>query len=202
MKRLLVIPGLLAVSAVVALILTSLLLVIYPGSFRWTAPHLCPSGQTDAYVVRYSQATSDGSQSTNFTLFCMDERGEFTEVGSWRPLGLVFAGMTAALFALIVLRTFWRFLRGSSEAAGTPAIATSAGTTTTVGDGSVGDGSVAGIPDGTRAQAQALIHEGKMIQAIKQIREDAGLGLKEAKDVAEALRDGRYVPSTGSSPLT
>lgn len=192
MKRLLAIPALLAGSAVVAIIITSLLMVIYPGSFRWTAPQLCPDGQTDAFVVRYHEATSDG-QSTNFTLFCMDERGELTEVGSWRPMGLVFAGMTATLFALFVLLAFWRFLRKSAGAGGSPTIATSAGSVAT-------DGPTPGIPDETRVKAEALIQANKMIAAIKEIREDTGMGLREAKDVAEALRDGRHVPSTGSSP--
>lgn len=36
----------------------------------------------------------------NFTLFCMGERGQFTEVGSWRPLALLMAFVTGAMVAL------------------------------------------------------------------------------------------------------
>lgn len=40
-------------------------------------------------------------------------------------------------------------------------------------------------------EVRSLVQGGKMIEAIKLIREKTGLGLKEAKDVAEALRQAR-----------
>lgn len=88
--------------------------VVYPGSFKWTAPLLCPDGQPDAYVIRTTTSDSDGS-STNFSLFCMGDRGDFTEVGSWRPLGVLFlytfGGLLAGVatpFALGALRARFR----------------------------------------------------------------------------------------------
>ncbi|MEV1170879.1 ribosomal protein L7/L12 [Nonomuraea sp. NPDC049784] len=52
-----------------------------------------------------------------------------------------------------------------------------------------GPGQVVGTE--TRAAAQELIAKGQLIQAIKLVRERTGLGLKEAKDYCDALRDGR-----------
>jgi hypothetical protein len=86
---------LLGVSAFTA----SMLMVIYPGSFKLTAPLLCPADQPDPFVVRYSYQTSDGT-STNFTLFCMGERGQFTEVGTWAPFALLAGFVTAGLLVL------------------------------------------------------------------------------------------------------
>ncbi|WP_283136093.1 ribosomal protein L7/L12 [Rhizohabitans arisaemae] len=43
-------------------------------------------------------------------------------------------------------------------------------------------------------RAMALIQNGKKIQAIKLIREETGLGLKQAKHVADQMEAGRYVP--------
>ncbi|WP_329086466.1 MULTISPECIES: protein kinase domain-containing protein [unclassified Streptosporangium] len=43
----------------------------------------------------------------------------------------------------------------------------------------------------TRAGAEELIAKGKLIKAITLVRQRTGLGLKEAKDYCEALRDGR-----------
>lgn len=41
-------------------------------------------------------------------------------------------------------------------------------------------------------QVRALTADNKLIQAVKLVRELTGVGLKEAKDTAEAIRDGRY----------
>ncbi|MEV4457899.1 ribosomal protein L7/L12 [Microbispora sp. NPDC049633] len=43
-------------------------------------------------------------------------------------------------------------------------------------------------------RVRELYAEGKKIEAIKLIREQTGLGLKEAKDLAEALASGRPLP--------
>lgn len=97
MKRLIVaVAVLVAVSAFI----TTMLMVIYPGSFEWTAPVLCPDSRPDPFVVRYESQTRDGT-AVNFTLFCMGERGQFTEVGSWRPLALLMAFVTGAMVALV-----------------------------------------------------------------------------------------------------
>ncbi|MBB6173366.1 hypothetical protein HNR23_003426 [Nocardiopsis mwathae] len=44
------------------------------------------------------------------------------------------------------------------------------------------------------AQARELVRQGKQINAVKVIREQSGMGLAEAKAMADALREGRQVP--------
>ncbi|GAA4080776.1 ribosomal protein L7/L12 [Actinomadura miaoliensis] len=53
---------------------------------------------------------------------------------------------------------------------------------------------VVGVPAATRDRALELIGQGRVIQAIKEVRMDTGLGLKEAKDFVDALKDGRVPP--------
>ncbi|HMG45576.1 MAG TPA: hypothetical protein VK611_29860 [Acidimicrobiales bacterium] len=88
--------------AVAILVVLSIGLVVYPGAMRWTAPVLCPDGQSDSYVVRTTVDGAEGT-STSFSLFCLGERGDFTEVGSWRPLGILFAMTYGAVLALIAV---------------------------------------------------------------------------------------------------
>jgi ribosomal protein L7/L12 len=48
------------------------------------------------------------------------------------------------------------------------------------------------VPATTEERARKLIAQGRRIQAIKLIREETGLGLKEAKDVADGLNGFRH----------
>ncbi len=45
---------------------------------------------------------------------------------------------------------------------------------------------VAGIEPDTEAAVSALLRDGKKIDAIKRVRADLGIGLKEAKDLVDA----------------
>ncbi|HEX2315734.1 MAG TPA: 50S ribosomal protein L7/L12 [Thermomonospora sp.] len=47
-----------------------------------------------------------------------------------------------------------------------------------------------------------LARSGKMIHAVKRIRQETGLGLKEAKDYAEAIRDGGAPPAAPGGLLS
>ncbi|KAB2346011.1 ribosomal protein L7/L12 [Actinomadura rudentiformis] len=47
------------------------------------------------------------------------------------------------------------------------------------------------VPATTHTAVLRLLHDRKVIHAIKRVREDTGLGLKEAKDYVEGVRDGR-----------
>jgi len=60
------------------------------------------------------------------------------------------------------------------------------------------------VPAATRDRALELIGQGRVIQAIKEVRMDTGLGLKEAKDFVDSLKDGRVPPRpvTGEAPLS
>lgn len=44
------------------------------------------------------------------------------------------------------------------------------------------------------AEARALIGRGKPVHAIKVVREHTGMGLAEAKNITDALAEGRQVP--------
>ncbi|MFC4564233.1 hypothetical protein ACFO4E_20420 [Nocardiopsis mangrovi] len=72
---------------------------------------------------------------------------------------------------------------------GRPLPAGVASPTGSAGTGGAGRG-------GTLERARLLIRRGKQIQAIKGIREETGMGLKEAKELADALRDGRPLPAS------
>ncbi|MFI0447205.1 ribosomal protein L7/L12 [Actinomadura sp. 6N118] len=46
------------------------------------------------------------------------------------------------------------------------------------------------VPATTYAAVLRLLHDRKVIHAVKRVREDTGLGLKEAKDYVDGVRDG------------
>jgi ribosomal protein L7/L12 len=47
------------------------------------------------------------------------------------------------------------------------------------------------VPSETRERARGLIAEGKPVHAIKLVRDETGMGLRDAKDYVEAVRAGR-----------
>ncbi|HEV7759931.1 MAG TPA: hypothetical protein VGO78_13115 [Acidimicrobiales bacterium] len=103
---------------VAAITVVSVGIAIWPGSMKLTAPVLCPADQPDPFVVRTTTSDSEGT-STSFSLFCMGDRGDFTEVGSWEPYGLLFLYTWAAfvvLSALLVVRIRWRRRRRARAA--------------------------------------------------------------------------------------
>jgi ribosomal protein L7/L12 len=51
------------------------------------------------------------------------------------------------------------------------------------------------VPASTRGRAEELLAKGRLIEAIKLVRQETRFGLKEAKDYCEALRDGRLPPA-------
>lgn len=110
MKRLLVIGVFLLGATVPAIVIVAVGGVIFPGAMKWTAPQLCPDDQPDAFVIRTTTQDSEGT-STNFSLFCMGERGDFSEAGSWRPLGLLSLWTYCTLVGLTVLVFVWRRAR-------------------------------------------------------------------------------------------
>jgi hypothetical protein len=98
-----------------AAFIATMLMVIYPGSLKVTAPILCPDDRPDPIVVRYDVQTSDGT-GTNFTLFCLSDRGEFVEVGTWEPLGLLFLFVGVGMVGAVLLWMAVGLIRGSSSA--------------------------------------------------------------------------------------
>ena len=84
--------------------------VIYPKSME-VAAFLCPEDKPDTFIVSYTSATSDGGTGTSFTVFCMSERGEVREIGTWRPMLVVIAITCAVLYALVLLLLLRRLVR-------------------------------------------------------------------------------------------
>lgn len=100
----------LLILAVAAITVSSVGMAIWPGAMKLTAPVLCSSEQPDPFVVRTTTTSSEGT-STSFSMFCMGDRGDFTEIGTWEPFALLFLstwGAFAALTLLLVLRRSWR----------------------------------------------------------------------------------------------
>jgi hypothetical protein len=82
--------------------LTILLAVgIWPGEAKLTAPLLCPDDRPDAFVVADTYSVQPGETTTNFTLYCVGERGDFTDAGFMRPM-LLLTAMHAVLILLLV----------------------------------------------------------------------------------------------------
>ena len=110
--------GPLLLGAFIGLMLT----VIYPSSMK-VASFLCPEDKPDTFIVSYTTTTSDGT-GTSFTLFCMSERGEVREIGTWRPMLVVVAITVAVSYGLMLLLVLWGAIRrigrspddGSAEA--------------------------------------------------------------------------------------
>lgn len=103
----------------VSLFIAVMLMVAYPNVLKLGAPLLCPDDRPDPFVVRYDVQTTDGT-GTNFTLFCMSERGEIHEVGTWEPLLVLYGFVTALVVAFLLVRLALRLLRGIGGGPGPP----------------------------------------------------------------------------------
>jgi len=79
-------------------------IAIWPGEAKLTAPILCPDDRTEAIVVRDETNPRPGETSINYTLYCVGERGEATDVGFFRPFALlvVFHGLIVVLLMLVL----------------------------------------------------------------------------------------------------
>ena len=107
--------GPLLLGAFIGLMLT----VIYPSSMK-VASFLCPEDKPDTFIVSYTTTTSDGT-GTSFTVFCMSERGEVREIGTWRPM-LVVIGITVAVtYGIALLLFLWGAIRRMGRGGGSPA---------------------------------------------------------------------------------
>lgn len=62
---------------------------IWPGEMKLTAPILCPDEKPDPYVVSDTYSPQPGESSTTYTLYCVGERGDFEDVGVFRPMALL-----------------------------------------------------------------------------------------------------------------
>jgi hypothetical protein len=86
-----------AVAVAVAVIATLVLVGIWPGVLKLTAPVVCPAGHDEPVVVRDTTQVRPGETNTTVTMYCMNERGEVTDEGILRPARLVFLGVLAGI---------------------------------------------------------------------------------------------------------
>lgn len=112
---------------------------IWPGQVKLLAPVFCSDAQPDAFVVSDTYNPRPGETVTNYTLYCMGERGDSTDHGFMRPFLLISVVNGVAIFAigfvLIVLSGVIAGLRRRSRATDDP---TTAPPTTDI-DGPDGD---------------------------------------------------------------
>ncbi|MFC9659793.1 hypothetical protein ACFVJ5_06105 [Nocardia sp. NPDC127606] len=89
--------------ACAAAFLTILIAVaIWPGEAKLTAPLFCSSPATEPVVVSDTFHDSEGT-STNFTLYCVSDRGILTDEGFALPVLALFVAHLLILIALFLL---------------------------------------------------------------------------------------------------
>lgn len=88
--------------------------VIWPGEIELTAPLFCSAPYTEPMVVSDTIRHSDG-ESTNFTLYCVGSRGEFTDAGFLRPFLVLWLSHMVLALVLGVLAALWSALRTEPE---------------------------------------------------------------------------------------
>ncbi|MDH3755637.1 MAG: hypothetical protein OEU32_17370 [Acidimicrobiia bacterium] len=91
------------VAMVLAVIIMSLAIVIYPGIMKWTAGAVCPDGFPDPFVVRDTESIRPGETTTTFTMYCMDEQGLVRDVGWFRPIIILFGALVVVELALFAI---------------------------------------------------------------------------------------------------
>jgi len=110
--------GVLAFAAVMTTVI--LAIGIWPGEAKLVAPLLCPDDQPDAFVVSDTYSVQPGETSTTFTLYCMGERGQHTEVGFFVPFMLLTVLHGAIYVALVLLLVGRGAVRRRGQVGGSP----------------------------------------------------------------------------------
>ena len=87
---------------------------IWPGEAKLTAPLFCSPPTTEPMVVSDTFHDSEGT-STNYTLYCVGDRGALTDEGFALPMLVLLAAHLLILTALIVLATLTRRARSSLD---------------------------------------------------------------------------------------
>lgn len=110
----------LGIALFVASMMTVIIAVaIWPGEAKLTAPLLCPDDQPDAFVVADTTQVQPGESTTNFTMYCMGERGDVTDRGFALPFAVLTAfhlGLLVLLVGVLSVRGVLRQRRRTAEA--------------------------------------------------------------------------------------
>ncbi|QIS03893.1 hypothetical protein F5X71_17600 [Nocardia brasiliensis] len=89
-----------AVLAGTAILGCVLPIAIWPGEAKLTAPLFCAEPYNEPIVVSDTYHDAEG-QSTNYSLYCVGDRGQYTEVGFLRPW-LALWGLHGALVIVVL----------------------------------------------------------------------------------------------------
>jgi hypothetical protein len=85
----------------VAMIVTTLTMVIWPGEFRLAGRVLCDDSQPDTFIVSDSYSVRPGETVTEFTLYCVGPAGDATDQGFFRPF-LLMTVVHAVILLLVI----------------------------------------------------------------------------------------------------
>ncbi|MGI5218996.1 hypothetical protein [Nocardia sp. CA-290969] len=97
-RLLAVFAGILSATAIFSIVAS----VIWPGEIELIAPLFCADPYNDPMVVSDTYHDSEGT-STNFTLYCVGDRGQFTNEGFFLPWLVLVAVHTAIAVVLALL---------------------------------------------------------------------------------------------------
>ncbi|MFB8275598.1 hypothetical protein [Nocardia colli] len=103
-RKILVMLGVILFST--AMLGTVLPVAIWPGEAKLTAPLFCHAPYTEPIVVSDTFHDSEG-QSTNFSMYCVGDRGQYTEVGFLRPWLALWVLHSAVVIALVIMGGLW-----------------------------------------------------------------------------------------------
>jgi hypothetical protein len=137
-------------------------------------PLLCPDGEYQTVTFQTPNPEFPSENITIEQLQCVTAGGEATPVNaSLFSTALIILAVLSLLAGLIAL-----FQLGASAG---KRVALPPGPTQPVSQ----------LSDPLRAEALALLGKGRKIEAVKRVREETGLSLKESKDVVDWLEAGQ-----------
>ena len=76
--------------------------VIWPGQALYLAPVFCEQPTAEAVIVSDTYASGDGT-STDFTLYCIGDRGQTIDEGWLRPFLMLWGCYAVAIVVLVVV---------------------------------------------------------------------------------------------------
>lgn len=92
-------------------------IALWPGEMKLVASYVCTDDQPDAMVVSDSTNVRPGETYTQFTMYCVGERGDYTDAGLRRPLTLLAVAHFVVLVVLVIVRKLRRKRRARTNRA-------------------------------------------------------------------------------------
>lgn len=79
---------------------------LWPGEAKLTAPLFCEPPHTEPMIVSDTWHDSEGT-STNYTLYCVGDRGTLTDEGFALPMLVLLTAHVLIVAALVLLAGLW-----------------------------------------------------------------------------------------------